>query len=152
GRGIGVLYDLARVAAVRLELGLRGSIACAISAVRLAPLGVLSAWVLRAGLGLFALSAALFVWTHLGVDGVERRFALVVSALVHQGAVLLSVFLRASWFAHAIGRVAAVQAKREAEEAAKAAETPEEDVAALPVAGDDLAALTPALAIQVGFG
>jgi hypothetical protein len=102
---LGVLHDLARVAAVRCSLGPLSSLSRALAAVRRAPLRVALGWAWRAALGLVAFAVAAALGTRIGV---ASRAQILMSALVHQGAVLAAVFCRASWFTEALRRVDAV--------------------------------------------
>jgi len=99
---VGVLHDLARVAAVRGDLGLRDAILCALDAARRAPGRLASAWLWRSLLAASALGAAAVIGSRIGVHPPGR---LAAGALVHQVAVLGAVFLRASWLAYAIRHI-----------------------------------------------
>jgi hypothetical protein len=105
---IGVVHDVARVAAVRGDLGLRGALLCALDTVRRAPGRVATAWLWRSLLAVFALGVASVIGSRIGV---ERPGQLVSGALVHQAAVLAAVFLRASWLAYALRHVDAALAR-----------------------------------------
>ncbi|MDI1445890.1 hypothetical protein [Polyangium sp. 6x1] len=99
---VSVFHDLARVAVVRGELGVRASIKRAFAAVRSAPLALLVGWSWRAALGAALLGAALVVGSRIGVERTSQVFA---GFLVHQASVLAVLFLRASWLAAAIRHV-----------------------------------------------
>ena len=106
---VSVFHDLARVAAVRGELGLRASIKRAFAAVREAPLGILVGWSWRAALGVALLGAAVVLGSRIGVERTSQVFA---GFLVHQASVVAVVFLRASWLAAAIRYVDRVLPRR----------------------------------------
>ncbi len=143
---VSVLHDLARVASVRGELGLRASLRRAFAAVRRAPLSLLTAWSWRAGLGALFLAAAIVLGSRLGV---ERRAQLVASFLVHQASVLGVLFLRASWLAAAMRHVdrvlPAVTSEPVVEEAEETSSpsAPVEDDAEAPAAAEPAPASMP---------
>ncbi|MRG91027.1 hypothetical protein [Polyangium spumosum] len=99
---VSVLHDLARVAAVRGELGARASIKSAFAAARRAPLSLLVGWSWRAALGAACLGLALVLGSRIGV---ERKAQVFAGFLVHQASVVAVLFLRASWLAAAIRHV-----------------------------------------------
>lgn len=99
---IGVVHDLARVAAVRDELGFRASVRRAWRTIKTAHVHVISAWAVRALLGTLAIYAALSIGSRLGVESGAKVF---FGFLVYQAAILLALFLKASWFASAIRHV-----------------------------------------------
>lgn len=99
---VSVFHDLARVAAVRGELGVRASIKRAFAAFRSAPLSLLGGWTWRAALGAAFLGVALVVASRIGV---ERKLQVFAGFLVHQASVVAAFFLRASWLAAAMRHV-----------------------------------------------
>ncbi|MDI3283930.1 hypothetical protein QHF83_11580 [Polyangium sp. 15x6] len=128
---VSVFHDLARVAAVRGELGFRASIKRAFAALRNAPLSLLVGWSSRAALGAVLLGAALVVASRIGV---ERQSQVFAGFLVHQASVLAVFFLRASWLAAAIRHVDRVLPKTMTEPLVPASlpETPAENDAEPP--------------------
>ncbi|UQA55954.1 hypothetical protein [Polyangium aurulentum] len=130
---VGVFHDLARVAAVRGDLGLRDAILCALDAARRAPGRIASAWLWRSALAAFALGAAVVIGSRIGVHLPGR---LVASALVHQLGVLGAVFLRASWLAYAIHQVDVTLAR----DAYEPTYAPEREPTPLPPPADETAA------------
>lgn len=103
---IGVVHDLARVTAVRDELGFRASLRRAWQTVKKSHVKVFGAWAARATLGALMLFAGLSIGSRLGVDTGAKVAA---GFLVYQASVFGALFLRASWLASAIRHVDAAR-------------------------------------------
>lgn len=141
GLAIGVVHDLARVLAVLEARGFYSASARALYVMRQAPGRALWAYMWRGALALVALSAA-GLFSHR--VGLATPRALLMVAVSSQAAVVVAVFLRASWLAAAIRLTAAVALEEarslEAEAAALAPEelrAGEEAVAAVPSVATD---------------
>lgn len=99
---IGVWHDLARVAVVRDELTFRAALRRGWRTLRTAHVHVIGAWAVRALLGVLVIYAALSFGSRLDVDSSAKVF---LGFLVYQASIVLSLFLKASWFASAIRHV-----------------------------------------------
>jgi hypothetical protein len=96
---IGVIRDLAFVAAVHGDRRFYGAAVHAVSTFRRAPLRVTVAWAWRSLLGLVALGLA--AWLAPSITATSGLAALAALAL-HQIALFAAAFARASWLAAAI--------------------------------------------------
>ncbi len=95
---VGVLHDLARAAAIRFRVRALRAWRFGANAFVRAPAPVLWSWAWRALAGWGPVVIAGLVAGRLGGRG---GYALLALALVHQGALLIRVALRASWLATA---------------------------------------------------
>lgn len=96
---IGVLRDLAYVAAVHGDRRFYGAASSALHSFRRAPLRALGAWSWRALLGFAALAFALVVAPPITATS---GAALAAAFVLHQAALFAGAFARASWLAAAI--------------------------------------------------
>lgn len=103
---IGIVHDLARVAAARDALGFRASIRRGWRTLKTSHLRVFGAWSVRAALGALMLFAGFSVALRIGVDSGAKVAA---GFLVYQASVVVALFLRASWLASAIRHVDAAR-------------------------------------------
>lgn len=99
---LGVVHDLARVAAAHGGLGFYDAAARALGVVRAAPLAVGWSWGWRAGVA--AGAVVLAAWVGLRV-GVASGGKIALAFAVHQAGLLAACWMRASWLAAAIRRV-----------------------------------------------
>jgi hypothetical protein len=96
---LGVVHDVARVAAIRFRVGAFAALGVARRAMRPGPMSTAWSWAWRALAGLTAAVGVGIVAHRLGG---RPGASLAVLALLHQGVVLLRAALRASWLASAL--------------------------------------------------
>jgi hypothetical protein len=96
---VGVLHDLARVAAVHRRIGFYGACVAALSAFRYAGLRALGSYAVRAVLAAAVLAIAVMLVSDLRL---ERTGSVALAWVVHQAALLAAVACRASWLAAAM--------------------------------------------------
>jgi hypothetical protein len=97
--GIGIVHDLARVAAVEQDARFYAAVTHGWRAFKSAKVRCIVAYAVRALAMLLVVLVALVLAHSIGV---ERGSHVVLAWLVHQSAILVTVALRASWLAEAI--------------------------------------------------
>jgi hypothetical protein len=102
--GIGIVHELARVAAVDGDLRFYAAVTRGWQALRSAKVRAIVAYGVR-GLAMVLVVGASIALAH--AVGIERGWQVVLAWLVHQVAILAVVALRASWLAEALAIVGA---------------------------------------------
>lgn len=113
---LGVLHDLARVAAIRFDVGAVRAARLAASALRRGFAATTWSWAWRAAIGLVPVALAALLSSRLG----GRAGAFWAMVILHQLVVLARVALRASWLAKALRVVDGAHRVRKAADAADA--------------------------------